>query len=379
MPDHGTLAIGIDCRYIHDRYDGIGRYTAHLLAGLCSAAGEHRIVAFVDAAHSPRGFPLDGNAPPGKLQIRPIGIPVYHPRGIWAWPAILRDCAIDIFHAPYHVWAPALLQCPLVSTVHDMIFDRYPRYMPQGYQWPVYKMVSALAVRRSRRVIADSQATKRDIVRFTRADARKIAVIPLGVDAHFRPVLDERRRQEVREQYGLPAAYMLALGARRPHKNTRRLMAGFASIAGDLPHALVVVGAISAGSDAPAHGALAALKGQRRVIELDYVPEADLPALYSMADLFVQPSIIEGFGLPVIEAMACGCPVACSNTSSLPEVAGDAALLFDPFSTRDLAAALRRVLSSVDLRRELSLRGLRRAGMFTWERATAETLSVYRS
>jgi glycosyltransferase involved in cell wall biosynthesis len=324
-----------------------------------------------------RGVPLDGNLPAGKLQIRSIGIPAYHPRGLWAWRAILRDCAIDIFHAPYHVWAPALLPCPLVSTVHDMIFDRYPRYMPQGYQWPAYKVVSALAVRRSRRVIADSQATKRDIVRFTRADADKISVIHLGVDPRFGLVLGERRHREVRERYGLPATYMLALGAWRPHKNTLRLLKAFAAIAGDVPHALVLVGNVEAGRQSSR--ALAALRHSRRLIELDYVPEADLPVLYSMADLFVHPSIIEGFGLPVLEAMACGCPVVCSNTSSLPEAAGDAALLFDPFSTQDLAAALGRALSSIDLRRELSQRGLRRAGMFTWERATAETLSVYRS
>jgi glycosyltransferase involved in cell wall biosynthesis len=375
MPAQAALTIGIDCRFIHDRLDGIGRYISQLVAGLCAVEGGHRIVAFVDAG---RRLP-DAIAPASaKLHSHAIPIPVFHPRGLWAWRSILREQPIDLFHAPYHVWAPAQLPCPMITTVHDLIFDRYPQYMPHGYTWPAYKIMSAHAISHSSHILTVSQATQRDIARFHRADARKITVTPLGADARFTSAIDARRREQVRERYRLPKAYALAFGTRRLHKNTRRLIEAFARIAHDVPHTLVLVGSAKAAERWPSP-ALAALRRSGRLIELEYIADADLPALYALADLFVQPSIIEGFGLPVIEAMACGCPVACSNTSSLPEVAGDAALLFDPFSTQDLAAALGRALSSFDLRRELSQRGLRRAGMFMWERALAETLSVYRA
>jgi alpha-1,3-rhamnosyl/mannosyltransferase len=375
MAAQATLTIGIDCRCIHDRRDGIARYISQLVAGLCAAEGDHRIVAFVDAA---RRLPDAIASASAKLRSHAIPIPVFHPRGLWAWRSILREQPIDLFHAPYHVWAPARLPCPMITTVHDLIYDRYPQYMPHGYTWPAYKIMSAHAVSHSSHILTVSQATKRDIVRFHRADARKITVTPLGVDARFTPAIDARRREQVRERYRLPKAYTLALGARRLHKNTRRLMGAFTKIAHDVPHTLVLVGSAKAAERWPSP-ALAALRRDGRLIELEYVADADLPALYALADLFVQPSMIEGFGLPVIEAMACGCPVVCSNTSSLPEVAGDAALLFDPSSTHDLAATLLRALSSVGLRQELAQRGRRRAAIFTWERAIAETLSVYRS
>lgn len=370
-----ALTIGIDCRFIHARWDGIGRYSHSLVAGLCAMAGAHRIVAFVDAAHPNRLDQLDGFVRSGKLQIQPIEYSAFHPSAIWRWRAILREHPVDRFYTPYHVWAPVGLPCPLISMVHDLIYDRYPLYMPHAYTWPLYKLASKLAVRRSDRIIAPSHVTAYDIVRFTGVDGDKITVIPLGVHARFRPVQDPHQRHAVRTRYGLPEKFVLALGTRRLHKNINRLVAGFAQIAGDVPQTLVIVGPI--GGAWPRSRALAALTRQRRVIELLYVEEQDLATLYSMAELFVQPSIIEGFGLPILEAMACGCPVACSNTSSLPEVAGDAALLFDPFSVTALAAALQQALLSSDLRHDLSQRGLRQAGQFSWEQTVADTLIVF--
>ena len=370
-----ALTIGIDCRFIHARWDGIGRYSHSLVAGLCAIAGAHRIVAFVDAAHPNRLDQLDGFVGSGKLQIQPIEYSAFHPRAIWRWRAILREHPVDRFYTPYHVWAPVQLPCPLISMVHDLIYDRYPLSMPHAYAWPLYKLASNLAIRRSDRIIAPSHVTAYDIVRFTGVDADKITVIPLGVDARFRHVHDPHQRQVVRTRYGLPEKFVLALGTRRRHKNINRLVAGFAHIAGDVPQTLVIVG--PTGGAWLRSRAIVALTRQRRIIELQYVEEQDLATLYSMAELFVQPSIIEGFGLPVLEAMACGCPVACSNTSSLLEVAGDAALLFDPFSVPALAAALRQALLSSALRHDLSQRGLRQASQFSWERTVADTLIVF--
>lgn len=371
-----ALTIGLDCRFLRNRFDGIGRYSYNMLAGLCRATGAHRVVAFVYGSGARHLDSLSGFVRSGRLEIQPIDVPPYHPCGIWRWPARQGAQAIDRFHAPYHIWAPLHLPCPLITTVHDLIFDRYPRVMPQWYLWPAYKLISYLAIRSSDRIIACSHATKRDIVRYTRVAEHKITVVPLGVDPLFSPVLERQKRDAVRQRYGLPGEFVLALGSRRPHKNIDRLIAGFASIVGDVPHTLVIIGPGGNRAQSPSR-ALVALRRQNRIRELEYVQEEDLPVLYSLATLFVQPSIIEGFGLPVIEAMGCGCPVACSNTSSLPEVAGNAALLFDPFSVPAIAETVRHALLSPKVRHDLSQAGLHRASQFTWEQTIVGSLKVY--
>ena len=373
-----VFTVGIDCRFIQDKYHGIGRYTYGLLTGLCSIDGGHKVIAFVDPSLPNRRFPLHALDRRDKLEIRHISIPLYKPRELWAWYAILRGSRVDVFHSPYF-WAPILLRCPLVITIYDMIFDRYPQYMPHRRFALIYKISSRMALKRSRCVITVSDATRGDILRFTHTQKSKVAVVPAGVDAAFKPVRAEQTRRAVRRRYGLPSSYILALGARRPHKNIDRLGAGFSLIAADVPHSLVLAGTMDERfDDDPAYDS-ARWKREGRIIEIGHVEEQDLPALYSMADLFVQPSIIEGFGLPVLEAMACGCPVACSNTTSLPEVAGDAAVFFDPLSTREIADTLTHVLSSTDLRQDLVQRGRQRASQFSWERAASSTLEVYRT
>jgi len=371
-----TLNIGIDCRFIQDKFHGIGRYAYQVLSHLCSLEGKHHITAFVDPSLPNSRFQFDALTQSGRLTIYPISIPLYHVPDLWAWRAILRDANVDVFHSPYF-WAPLLAECPIVVTIHDMIFDRYPEYMPQRQFALIYKIMSRLAIRRSRKVIAVSEATRYDLQLYAGVDGGKVCVVPEGVDVSFKAVSDSQVCHAIRQRYGLPPSYVLALGARRPHKNIARLVAGFSRVAAQVPHALVLVGAIDDRFPREVTSTIGRLKAEGRIIETGYVVEGDLPALYTLADLFVQPSIIEGFGLPVLEAMACGCPVACSNTSSLPEVAGDAALLFDPLSEARIADVLRRALTSQELRRELSRRGSRRAGEFTWEAAAELTLDVY--
>lgn len=372
----GSLTIGIDCRFIQDKFHGIGRYTYQLLSHLCALEGEHRVVAFVDRSLPNMRFPLDALADHGRLTLWPIKVPLYHPSELTAWPRLLRAAPVDVLHVPYF-WSPLALPCPLVTTIHDMIFDRHPEYMPQPHLRAVYWLGSRAAIRRSRRIIAVSEATRADIVAYGGGEAGRVCVVPEGVEPSFAPVRDGAALRAIRARYGLPERYVLALGARRPHKNIARLVEAFATIAGELPHALVLAGEIDPRFDNAPSPLVRRLRAEGRLVETGFVAEQDLPALYSLAELFVQPSIIEGFGLPVLEAMACGCAVACADSSSLPEVAGDDALLFDPRDSAAIATVLRAALAAPAMRADLARRGVARAAGFSWERAARETFAVY--
>ena len=240
-----------------------------------------------------------------------------------------------------------------------------------------YRVSSRIALRRAKRVIAVSEATKQDIVAYSGTSPEKIVTIPNGVESRYRPVECGKERRRVRDRYRLPKEYVLAVGARRPHKNVARLVSAFARLNDQVPHSLVLVGPVDRRFVDDAEEGVARLRSAHRVLEIEHVEEGDLPAVYSMADLCVQPSVIEGFGLPVLEAMACGCPVACSRSSSLPEVAGGAALLFDPLSETDMTGTIRQALASKRLRSNLQMRGRLQARSFTWDSVAARTLAVY--
>src|SRR5215211_4483784 len=176
-----SLTIGIDGRFLQDKFHGIGRYLYGLLTGLCALPGQHRVVLFYDPSLPNQRFPLDQLARSGQLELHPIAFPLYSPREIWSWPRVLRTKPVDFFHAPY-IWAPIVLPCPLVTTFHDMIFDHYPEYIPGRRFLIPYKVMSRLALIKSKRVIAVSQATRDDIVKFAGFGADKIATILSGVE-----------------------------------------------------------------------------------------------------------------------------------------------------------------------------------------------------
>ncbi|MBC7224691.1 MAG: glycosyltransferase family 4 protein, partial [Anaerolineae bacterium] len=264
-----------------------------------------------------------------------------------------------------------------VVTVHDLA----PLGAPEpGGRWGVSARLWRWSLRgacKAARLIADSAFTREELLRWTDYPPGRIVVIPCGVAPAFRPLEDEGNLRPVRERYGLPEGRLLlhvGHGARR--KNLAGLLQALARVvqaAGDVH--LVQVGA----RPGQAEETLVARLGlQGRVRWLGTVPGQDLPALYNLADCFVFPSLYEGFGLPVLEAMACGTPVVCSHLASLPEVAGDAALLVDPRDPAALAQAVLQVLEDAALRQGLREAGLRRAGAFTWACTAAATANVYR-
>lgn len=281
----------------------------------------------------------------------------------------------ELFHATEHLLLPLRL-VPTVLTVHDLIFQHLPRHHKLLNR--VY-LNSALPLfcRRATHLIAISECTRRDLMEAYDVPGEKITVVHEAADPAFQPQPRERVAA-VRRRYGLPERYLLFVGTIEPRKNLTPLLHAFELLHKEgLSDALVVVGKRGWLYDA-FFAELERSPARQAVILPGYVPDEDLPAVYVGAQALAFPSLYEGFGLPVLEAMACGTPVACSQTSSLPEVADDAAVTFDPISEDDIVGVLRRLLVEPGLRRELRERGLERAAQFSWDRAAAETEAVYR-
>ncbi len=287
----------------------------------------------------------------------------------------------DIFHATEHL-LPRFKRIRTVFTVHDLIF----RFFPQ-HHLPLNRAFLTLGfplfLRRADAIICVSEQSRRDTQRLYRVPDAKIRVIAEGVHPRFRRVTDDVALQRARERYHLPARFILAVGTIEPRKNLATLFRAYAELmregrglGAEEELQLVVTGR---------QGWLVE-NTMRAVHELGlaglvhftgFVADEDLPALYSLAGAFAFPSVYEGFGLPPLEALACGAPVVCSDASSLPEVTGDAALLVPPLDVRGWMLALGRVLSDVDLRRDLAQRGPRQAARFTWPETARQTRAVY--
>jgi len=295
------------------------------------------------------------------------------------WPCSLESIAgpCDLFHGTSFD-LPRRRAAPAVVTVHDLALLRFPELGTPALRRMVGRARDA--TRRARAVIAVSEATRRDIVELCGVAAERVHVVHNGVAATFTPLPAAVARARAAARIGSDDPYLLHVGTLEPRKNLPTLLRAFAALEGDSarPPRLVLAGARGWG-DAPLFALVDALGLTARVSFLGEVGPADLPALYSAAELFVYPSRYEGFGLPVLEAMACGAPVIASNASALPEVVGDAGLLVDPDDVDGLRAAIRRLGGDAELRANLRERGRERAKSFTWERAARETLAVYRA
>lgn len=273
---------------------------------------------------------------------------------------------------------PPAFRMPSVVTVHDLAFELLPETAPQAVAW--WRRAVRLAVRRAARVLVPSASTRRDLLELLDADPARVVVVPLGVDHDvFAPVPPERV-EAVRRRFGIEGAYVVFLG-RHQRKNLPRLLRAFAAVPDDVRPSLVVTGAApwtpdGSGHDGPALAALPS-RVRNRVSLVGYVEPRDAAALLSGSLGLVFPTLYEGFGLPALEAMACGAPVLTSDTSSLPELVGSDAVLVDPADDASIAEGLVRLVTDDALRARLREEGLRRAGRYDWDetaRATAEAL-----
>ena len=295
-------------------------------------------------------------------------------------PAALRRLRIDVFHGMDHVGIPLVGRTgKYVVTIYDVI----PLILPETFT-PRHRTIVRFALARIRReaerVIVPSHATKRDVVRHVGLPEDRVVVTPGGCESRFRPVHSEGALRRVAARYGLPSRYVLAVGTLEPRKNLTALLEAFARLRRGRaldPRLRVVLAGARGWLDEPIFRTVRALGLERAVHFPGFIDDDDLPAVYSGAALFVFPSLYEGFGLPPLEAMACGVPVVTSNVSSMPEVAGDAAVLVDPRDVDGLASAIARVLGDAALRASLRAAGIARARQFSWETTARRTLDAY--
>jgi glycosyltransferase involved in cell wall biosynthesis len=312
------------------------------------------------------------------LQLRVSRLPTHRPpvRILWEQalqPWALRREDVDLLHGMALV-GPLATQCPFVVTIHDLSFVRYPQNF-QGLKRRYLQTFTRLSVRRARRVIAISENTKRDIVQHYGVEPTKVDMIHYGLDPIFKP-LPAESIERFRSEKGLPDRFILFVGTLEPRKNVARLIEAYARLPENRP-ALVLVGGKGWLYDEIFHR-IRALGLEDEVLFAGYVPAEQLPYWYNAAELFVYPSLYEGFGLPPLEAMACGTPVMTSSVSSLPEVVGRAGCLVDPLDAEALTYAMHRLLRDPDERAKMSEAGLARARAFSWRDAAQKTVETYR-
>ena len=364
------MRIGIDARALSEPGGGEETYTRNVIRALAAVDLDNDYTLFLSPP--PPETPLPGAERMRRVVVQPRDRLV---RLLVTFPLALARERIDVVHAQNTV--PPLSPAPAVVTVHDISYERYPQFFVAA-EVRRLRLLMPLMVRRAAVVLTVSEFSRRDLMRRYGVPPDKVVVAPDAVDSSFRPLHDEARLATVRARYGTGERFILCVGNVQPRKNLKTLIAAYVRLrrAGATRHKLVLVGRKTWLFD-EIFAAARASGYADDLIFTDYVPDEDLVVLYNAADVFVYPSIFEGFGIPPLEAMACGTPVVTSNTSSLPEVVGDAALTVDPLDGEALAGAIATLLGDDELRAELSARGCRRAAIFSWESTARIILGAY--
>ena len=289
----------------------------------------------------------------------------------------LRKNRVDVVHVQYT--APPRTPCALVATIHDLSFEHLPETFKRRSRAQLRLTVRRTA-KKAGQILTLSEFSRRDIIETYALDPERVFVTPPAAPSHFVPVTDVTELRRIRMTYGIQRDYILALGSIQPRKNLVRLIKAYESLRGvvsgeQLPQ-LVLAGR-RGWLEAETIRAAELSEARGDILFTGYVPDADLPAVYSGALCFAYPSYFEGFGLPILEAMQCGTPVIAGNRTSLPGVAGDAALLVDPFDQAAIGNGLVRLIKNADYRAELRVKGLDRAAAFSWKNTALLTLQAY--
>lgn len=367
----GGWRIGLDGDTLGRKRTGDESYLVSLMRGFGKINDRHDFLVYVrDAEQAGRMFPELSRF--RFRTVRPKSIWLRHPFG---FPLALRSDPVDLLHTQYFL--PPFCPCPTVLTVHDISFAVHPEFFTYRDRVLLDTLV-APALRSADRVITDVPFTKNEFIRIYSLDPERIEVIPLAADPRYQCMDAHDCSRFVQEQHDLHEDFILYVGTLQPRKNVETLVRAYTLFRQrtNLPHKLVMVGKPKY-RFGPVFDAIEASGLTEDILFTGFVPEESLPRYYNAAALFVFPSRYEGFGLPVLEAMACGTPVITTNVSSLPDVAGNAAILVDPDDVEGFAEAMAGVLGDEAKAEQMRTAGLARAAEFSWERTARETLDVY--
>ena len=372
------MHIGIDAHAIGAQQGGNETYIRNLIRALAALDADNRYTIYLANAQAAAEWQNGFVAQHPNFSVRLLPPPTPLVRVPVFLTYELRRRPVDVLHVQYT--APPFCNAPVVATIHDLAFEHLPETFTRRGSLQL-KLTVRRTARRAARIATVSEYSRQDLLRTYRLAPEKVVTTYNGIEPHFtaQPRAADEAAQ-VRQRFGIARGFLLAVGSLQPRKNLERLIRTYARLRREQPGfapQLVIVGR----KLWLAESIFAEVSRQpwaSDVILTGYVSDDDLPALYRTASAFVYPSLFEGFGLPPLEAMACGTPVITSNISSLPEVAGSAALLVDPLNEQELAAALQRILNDQPLRARLRAEGVRQAAKFTWRDAAEKTLQLYR-
>lgn len=357
------MRIGIDCRYLREAPRGVGHYLLNILNRFNCVDDTFFLYSPGPIIFQPKkdNFIIrQGRSMPGTLWFEIKG------------RNLINSDRLDSFWSPCDIM-PSRLSKNIyqVLSIHDLTHIFYPQTMA-NYNRLIHRIFFTSSMRNANHIITMSEHTKKSIVEHFNIVPTKISVIYEGVDEKFKP-LDKMEAKKILQRYSIERPYLLSVGTLEPKKNYTRLLKAYNAVKTDLD--LIIVGKKGWKAD-DIFKTIASLGIKERVKILGYVQNDDLPYLYNGAEVFVFPSLYEGFGLPLLEAMACGTPVICSNTSSLAEISGDAAIKFNPESVDEIVNQLQRVIDDNDLKRRLTKLGLARAKEFSWDKTAKQTLAI---
>jgi glycosyltransferase involved in cell wall biosynthesis len=367
------LRIAIDAHSVGAKLAGNESYATNLIEALAQVDSVNEYTLYVTTAEARArfsqrwpNFRVQTTFPHTPL----IRIPV-------TLAAELRKRPVDVLHVQFT--APPFSPCPVVVSVHDLSFEHLPQTFNRRSRTQL-RLTVRHSVKRAARILTLSEHTRRDMIETYGTSPERITAIPLAAPSYFGRVREERELQRVRHIYGIEGDYILCVSSIQPRKNLPRLVRAYESLRnkrgpGKLPK-LVLVGKCAWLYDETLRS-IEEGRMKDSIILTGYVPQSDLPALYSGSICFVYPSYFEGFGLPPLEAMKCGTPVIAGNRTSLPEVVGDAGILVDPFDVNAIAAAIERLVDDPDLRQQLSVKGVARSRLFDWNETARRTLNIY--
>lgn len=364
------MKIGINGIPLTKRLTGVGFYTYNLILNLAKLFPETEYDLFL---------PRESLVPLSLPNLKPIICPFI--KGIiWEQTRLSYECrrkGIDLLHCTNYI-VPIIARTPTVLTIYDLAVLRYPQAHPWKRKFK-HQLLLRRSIERAKFIIAISRFTAQETSSLFHLPGERVKVVYGGVSPLFFPWEDESRLNQIRKRYKLPSKFILYVGTLEPRKNVASLLLAFEMLKSkkDFPHKLVITGG-KGWIYEEIMKTWERMEAKREVIFTGYVAYADLPGLYSLAQLFVYPSIYEGFGLPPLEAMACGTPVVVSNGSSLPEVVGDAGVMVDPKRPESIYQGIERVLGDPTFQSQLRKKGLKRAQRFTWEKTAQMTQKIYK-